>query len=177
MVRLALAAALCLAAAPSMAQEWVTWTFHDDERGASLVYGVPDSDDMRLGLSCERGSGRLTVTFPVERRLAVGFGEDGEAFDALGRPQPWPAEVGIEAGDAGQAFDGGLRDYELNEGSMAEAEAPTADVRAILTSAGAARTALSFYVASQDLAEPLHETVTPPPVPEADLDALLAVCG
>jgi len=179
MVRIALAAVAITAAGPAaVAEEWVNWTLVADDRGASLVYGGSEgSDDVRVSLSCDSGSRRLSVAFPIDRRVAVRLGDDGEWIDANGRRAPWPAEVGIEAGAAGQAFEASLRDYELNEGSWAEAEAPTADVRELLTSAGAAREALSFYVASQAWAEPLYEKVTPPPVPGADLDALLAVCG
>lgn len=42
--------------------EALDWILDAEASDARLAYGVPASDDLRIGLECERGSGELTVT-------------------------------------------------------------------------------------------------------------------
>lgn len=42
--------------------EGYDWFFHADAAAARLAYGLAESDDLRLGLDCDRGSGRLTLS-------------------------------------------------------------------------------------------------------------------
>ncbi len=38
------------------------WTYMVDDDEAKLAYGAPNTDDLRLGLECVRGSGQVTIT-------------------------------------------------------------------------------------------------------------------
>lgn len=54
------------------------WLLHLDADTAHLAYGVPESDDLRLGLNCERGSGRVgLVTIAESGESPVIFLESG----------------------------------------------------------------------------------------------------
>jgi hypothetical protein len=54
--------------------EGYDWFLHRDGDTARLVYGLAESDDLRLGLDCRRGAGRLDVSAP---------GDDGDAWIVL----------------------------------------------------------------------------------------------
>ncbi|KQY66804.1 MULTISPECIES: hypothetical protein [unclassified Brevundimonas] len=70
---LAVTASACATAAPEAPTgvtssgspapvEGYDWFFHADAAAARLAYGLAESDDLRLGLDCDRGSGRLTLS-------------------------------------------------------------------------------------------------------------------
>jgi len=42
--------------------EGYDWIFHEEAGEARLVYGVAESDDVRVALDCGRGAGRLALT-------------------------------------------------------------------------------------------------------------------
>ena len=68
------------------------WTYTVEEDEAKLAYGAPNSDDLRLGLECTRGSGVVIVSRdawpgePEEIRLEAG-GET-ETLNAVAEPSP-----------------------------------------------------------------------------------------
>jgi hypothetical protein len=69
------------------------WFFHPEPTEAKLVYGVETSDDQRLGLTCEKGSGRVEITTNAPhgvREIHLESGGETERFRAEGEP----AELG-----------------------------------------------------------------------------------
>jgi hypothetical protein len=92
-----LGALLALAfAAPAGAQE-LDWRYRQDGGQAHLVYAVEGSDVGDVWLRCPLGARRVTVAFPIERRLGVEL--RGTSWrDAAGRPAPWPAQVTLSSG-------------------------------------------------------------------------------
>lgn len=66
------------------------WFFHSDEAGARLAYGVAESDDLRLGLDCDRGSGRLTLSgnapIGAKAEFHIESGGETERFPARAEP-------------------------------------------------------------------------------------------
>jgi len=79
------------------------WFYHRDGREARLVYGLAESDDLRLGLDCREGSGRLMLS-------------------AAGGPETKP-EILIEAGGETERFPARSEPSELHEGVFLTAEA------------------------------------------------------
>lgn len=82
------------------------WFYHREGGEARLVYGLAESDDLRLGLDCSEGSGRL-------------------ALSAIGGPDAKP-EIHIDAGGETGRFPAHSEPSELHEGVFLTAEA-TAD--------------------------------------------------
>lgn len=65
------------------------WFDHRDGDALSLAYGRETSDDLRLRLDCEAGSGTLTLTAPAEgtdRVIHLESGGDTERFPATVEP-------------------------------------------------------------------------------------------
>lgn len=65
------------------------WFLHEDDGTARLVYGLAESDDLRLALDCRRGSGQLELSAPGEaddRRIALESGGETEIFPARAEP-------------------------------------------------------------------------------------------
>ncbi|HEX8470737.1 MAG TPA: hypothetical protein VF633_06470 [Brevundimonas sp.] len=63
------------------------WFFHPEATEAKLVYGVETSDDLRLGLTCEKGSGRVEITANAPhgvREIYLESGGETERFRAEG---------------------------------------------------------------------------------------------
>jgi len=81
------------------------WFYHRDGEQARLVYGLAESDDLRLGLDCSQGSGRL-------------------ALSAVGGPGAKP-EIHVEAGGETERFAAQSEPSELHEGVFLTAEAAT----------------------------------------------------
>lgn len=79
------------------------WFYHRDGEEARLVYGLAESDDLRLGLDCRQGSGRL-------------------ALSAVGGPDAKP-EIHLEAGGETERFAAQSEPSELHEGVFLTAEA------------------------------------------------------
>ncbi len=79
------------------------WFFHLDETSARLAYGLAESDDLRLGLDCERGTGRLSLS--------------GNA------PVGAKAEFQIESGGETERFAATAEPSELHDGVFLSAEA------------------------------------------------------
>lgn len=87
--------------------EGYDWFFHEDDQDARLAYGVENSDDLRLGLDCRRGSGRLDLT-------ALG-GEDA------------PAEIHLESGGDTERYPAKSEPDLLHDGVILTAEAKADD--------------------------------------------------
>lgn len=79
------------------------WFFHRDGSEARLVYGLAESDDLRLGLDCNAGSGRL-------------------ALSAIGGPDAEP-EILVEAGGETGRFPAASEPSQLHDGVLLTAEA------------------------------------------------------
>ncbi|HYD27887.1 hypothetical protein [Brevundimonas sp.] len=66
------------------------WFYHADEESARLAYGLAESDDLKLGLECLRGSGRLALNAIAEKgakpEIHVESGGDTERFPASAEP-------------------------------------------------------------------------------------------
>lgn len=63
------------------------WFFHPEVTEAKLVYGVETSDDLRLGLTCEKGSGRVEISANAPhgvREIYLESGGETERFHANG---------------------------------------------------------------------------------------------
>ena len=84
------------------------WFYHRDGSEARLVYGLAESDDLRLGLDCTEASGRLVL-------------------NAMGGPDAKP-EILIEAGGETGRFPAESEPSQLHEGvfltAAADADAP-----------------------------------------------------
>lgn len=69
------------------------WFFTAEGTDAKLAYGVADSDDLKLGLECAQGTGRLDLTASADDGAApeihIESGGDTERYTA----QAEPAEV------------------------------------------------------------------------------------
>lgn len=79
------------------------WFFYQDEAEARLVYGLAESDDMRLGLDCTRDSGQLILS-------------------AIGGPGAKP-EIHLESGGATGRFPARSEPSQLHDGVFLTAEA------------------------------------------------------
>jgi hypothetical protein len=66
------------------------WFLHPDGDMARLVYGTPESDDMKLAFDCTRASGRLEVLTLAEQgakaEILLESGGDTERFSAESEP-------------------------------------------------------------------------------------------
>lgn len=98
---LAVTASACATAAPDAPAgtalsgspapvEGYDWFFHNDDAGARLAYGVAESDDLRLGLDCDRDSGRLTLSgnapIGAKPEFHIESGGETERFPARAEP-------------------------------------------------------------------------------------------
>lgn len=69
--------------------EGYDWHLTPDEGFASLAYGVEASDDLRLGLDCAQGSGKIELTALGRtgvREIHLESGGETERFRAEGEP-------------------------------------------------------------------------------------------
>lgn len=128
--------------------EGYDWHFNADRNEAQLAYGVAESDDLKLGLDCRKGSGRLTLTAAVDKDAAPEFhlesGGDTERFPA----EKEPAEV--------------------NDGALLTAEARTSEpVFLRFRSVG-------WLAAWQGEA---RETYVPHPASASQIEQFFAFCG
>jgi hypothetical protein len=65
----------------------VDWFYHPEATEAKLLYGVETSDDLRLGLACQKGAGRLEITTNAPhgvREIHLESGGETERFHAQG---------------------------------------------------------------------------------------------
>ncbi len=79
-------APLASAPAPVAGQDWF---YHLDGGEARLAYGTQNSDDLRLGLSCARNTGRLelsTHTAREARQIQLESGPETGRFTARSEP-------------------------------------------------------------------------------------------
>jgi hypothetical protein len=68
------------------------WFFGDTGAAVSLSYAVPETDALKLSLSCAKGSGRVTLKIPAAasapRRIRLKSGEATIALTATVEPDP-----------------------------------------------------------------------------------------
>lgn len=82
------------------------WHLHTEGEDASLAYGLRDSDDLRLGLNCQRSSGQL-------------------ALSAVGDTGTVP-EISLESGGEAALYPATAEASELVDGVILSATAPAA---------------------------------------------------
>ena len=97
-------APLPLASAPAPVAGY-DWFYHVEAGEARLAYGLEASDDLRLGLTCAEGAGKLelSATGPTGAR-----------------------EIHLESGGETERFPASAEPSQLHDGAFLTAEAPTA---------------------------------------------------
>lgn len=80
------------------------WFYHQEGEEARLVYGLAESDDLRLALDCRAGSGRLALSAlagpDAKPEIHVEAGGETERFPALSEPSGLHDGVFLTAGAA-----------------------------------------------------------------------------
>lgn len=70
--------------------EGYDWFYHADGDDARLAYGLAESDDLRLGMDCRRGAGRLALSATSQdtaaKEIHIESGGDTERFPARSEP-------------------------------------------------------------------------------------------
>jgi hypothetical protein len=66
LARSALAVLLCAVTATSLSAEGRSWIANSDADATWLIYGTPESDDILLSLTCERGPKTFIVWFSTQ---------------------------------------------------------------------------------------------------------------
>lgn len=70
--------------------EGYDWFLSEDGSNAKLAYGTADSDDMKLGLECARGTGKLDLTASADKgtspEIHIESGGDTERYAAAAEP-------------------------------------------------------------------------------------------
>src|SRR5690606_2910165 len=103
-------------------REWASR--YDPVKNPILIYGTPNTADVRLTLTCTPDTGQVKFRFPVSRRPTIQ--RRGQAFvDAAGRPPPWPASVTLAAGDQRTTVPGQVDIDQTAGGSMVFVELAT----------------------------------------------------
>lgn len=95
------------AGAAPLPTEGHDWLLSTDDDTARLAYGVPESDDLKLGFDCRRGSGRLEI---------VALAEKGAK-----------AEISLESGGESERFPARSEPSQLNDGVILIADASSAE--------------------------------------------------
>jgi len=65
------------------------WFLNEDGDEARLAYGLEESDDLRLGLDCRRGTGRLALSAEGQagaHEIVVESGGESRRFPAISEP-------------------------------------------------------------------------------------------
>lgn len=87
--------------------EGYDWFLHTDEAVARLAYGLAESDDLQLGLACERASRQLVLSANAPPGATAEFylesGGDTERFPAQSEPSPLHDGVFLTAGTPADA--------------------------------------------------------------------------
>lgn len=83
------------------------WFFSADDASARLAYGMEASDDLRIGLDCDRASGRIELS-------------------AMAAPDSAP-EIFLESGGDTERYAAASEPSQLHEGLFLTAAATTAD--------------------------------------------------
>lgn len=80
------------------------WHLNHDEAETSLAYGVAETDDVPLDLSCQPGSGRLDILHTVDKgqpyQIALESGGDTETYSAKAEPSALHDGVDLTASAA-----------------------------------------------------------------------------
>ncbi|HEY9219865.1 MAG TPA: hypothetical protein VIO94_17590 [Phenylobacterium sp.] len=123
MIKTAIAAAavLSLAGAAQAQDEVSRWFGQVTKTDAFLTFGLPDSDEVELSLSCTRKTGQIRIFFPVETRLADRL-RGSTWLDKVGRPAPWPVSVTVASGAQSTTVRGQADANEMSGGSSVTVE-------------------------------------------------------
>ncbi|MBX9614900.1 MAG: hypothetical protein K2X25_04850 [Caulobacteraceae bacterium] len=81
------------------------WHFTPSEDSVYLAYGVENSDELKIGLHCSPGSGRIELAAPApkgSRVIQLESGGEMERFDAAGEPSELHGGDFLTAGIAAQ---------------------------------------------------------------------------
>lgn len=66
------------------------WFLHEDGDAARLAFGLEESDDLKLGLDCARGAGRLELSAMAPKgaksEIYLEAGGETERFSAMAEP-------------------------------------------------------------------------------------------
>lgn len=87
--------------------EGYDWFLNEDGAAAQLVYGLHESDDVRLTLACEKADGKLEVSAPG--------------------PTGGPAEIHLESGGETERLRATAEALQISEGDWMTAMARTSD--------------------------------------------------
>lgn len=68
--------------------EGYDWFLHEDASDARLVYGLEESDDLRIGMDCRKNSGRLALSAMAPAGAAAEI-----HLESGGDTERYPAEV------------------------------------------------------------------------------------
>jgi len=83
------------------------WFYHRDGDEARLVYGLAESDDLRLGLDCRQATGRLMLSTVAEpdaaSEILIEAGGETGRFPALSEPSELHEGVFLTAEAAADA--------------------------------------------------------------------------
>ncbi len=127
--------------------EGYDWHFSTDETEAKLAYGLAESDELRLGLTCTQGSGRLEIS--AMRPAGV-------------------REIHLESGGETERFPARSEPSQLHEGVFLTAESRTAEpVFQRFRKVG--------WLA--DWQGTKRETYVPHPAAAPDIERFFAFCG
>ncbi len=111
LVGIAVSAAACATAPPVVAPaapltaapapvEGYDWFLNEDGDEARLAYGLEESDDLRLGLDCRRGTGRLALSAEGDvgaHEIIVESGGETRRFPAMVEPSEVSSGVFLTA--------------------------------------------------------------------------------
>ena len=83
------------------------WFLHQDGNEAKLAYGVEESDDLKIGLDCQKNTGRLALSAVAAENAAH--------------------EIHLESGGDTERYPAEAEPSELNDGLFLTAEAKAGD--------------------------------------------------
>lgn len=90
-----------VASSAPLPQEGYDWHLNSDDSEISLAYGMADTDDVPLDLSCEAGSKSLNLLLNVEKghplRIDLESGGDTQTYRAMAEPSPMTDGVDLTA--------------------------------------------------------------------------------
>lgn len=87
--------------------EHYDWFFHESGAEARLAYGLEESDDLRIGLDCAKGAGRVSLSAVAPTGAAH--------------------EIHLESGGDTERFPADAEPSEINDGLFLSAEARTSE--------------------------------------------------
>ena len=157
-------AVLAMTTGAAQAKEERVWRLYTSSDLISLVYGVPETDDVAQVLMCAPHR-RIRTNFTFEHEVAVR--QDGERWlDSAGRASPWPTRLTVSSGDATATLDATTEPDQMNGGSS---------VSATFSTGGPVMTA--FARTGRLRVTAYGETLSLPPAPVARVRRFLQLCS